>query len=263
MKTLKIKSLLGLLLLIGLNYLQSSCSRYYYQPNAVNAPMLKEKGDMKVALSGTASSDDLNGSYTKSSVINIQTAYSPIKYMGVMANYTNYKHDFEAEDFAKGDVDAHASLFEVGVGGYYPIFLKENGFGLVADTYVGFGGGKLKSDVDMNFNRLFIQPGISLTFPYFDIGLATRISGIKYNSFNSNGMSPEYISNQGLNNITDKRYYFFEPALTLRTGYKFVKIELQVVGSSSFKNLDWDYDDNIATLGIHFSILDAIKWSKR
>ncbi len=249
--------------LVGLISVHTSCSRYYYQPNAVNTPMLKEKGDMKVAISGSSSKENLDGNYSKSSLLNIQTAYSPIKYMGVMANFSNYKYSLGEENFAEGDVDAHASLFEVGAGGYYPIFLKDNGLGLVADTYIGYGGGKLKSDVNMNFNRLFIQPGISLTFPYFDVGLAARISGIKYSNLDPNGMSAEYISNQGLNTITEKRHYFFEPALTLRGGYKFIKAELQVTSSDSFKDLDWEYDGNIVSLGVYFSIEEAMKWGKK
>lgn len=262
MKTLKIKSLLFGLALIGLNYLQSSCSRYYYQPNAVNAPMMKERGDLKIGISGTTSSEDLNGTNTSSSIINLQTAYSPIKHLGVMVNYSNYNYNFNEEDPSIGNVDAHAGLFEGGVGGYYPIIARENGFGLIADTYVGYGGGKLSSDVNMNFNRTFIQPGINLTFPYFDVGLATRISGIKYSNFDANGMTPEYITEHKLDNITDKRHYFFEPAFTLRAGYKFVKAELQVVGSTPMSEVDWESKGTVVTFGIHFSLMDAIKFAK-
>ena len=262
MKTLKINSLFIILGLIGLNYLQSSCSRYYYQPNAVNAPMMKEKGDLKIGISGTTSSGDLNGTNTSSSILNLQTAYSPIQYLGLMVNYSNYNYSFGEEDPSKGDVDANAGLFEGGVGGYYPIINRESGFGLIADTYVGYGGGKLSSDVNMNFNRLFIQPGINVTFPYFDIGLATRISGIKYSNFDAHGMSPEYISQQGLTEITQKRHYFFEPALTLRAGYKFIKAELQVVGSTPMNELDWESNGTVVTFGIHFSLMDAIKFGK-
>ena len=253
------RPLILILLLIGCIFTQSSCSRYYYQPNSVNAPMLNEKGDLKLGIAGTSNKDNLDGNFTKSSVMNFQAAYSPMKYLGVMANFSNYKHNINVEDKAEGDVDAHATLFEVGAGGYYPIFLRKNGFGMVADNYIGFGGGKLNSDVRMNFNRLFIQPGIHLTHPFFDIGFSTRIAGIKYNDFNSNGMSAEYIQSQGLTNITDKRHYFIEPALTLRVGYKYAKFEMQLISSSSSNNLEWDYDGNIVTLGVHFSLEHAFR----
>lgn len=249
------------LCLIG-SILITSCNRYYYQPNAVNAPMLKDKNDIKLAIAGNLGADELDGMETTNGSINFQAAYSPVKYIGLMTNFTNYRYSFQEEDPSTGKVDAHASLFEGAVGGYYPLIEKDNGLKLVADTYVGYGGGKLKSDVNMDFNRLFIQPGINLTFPFFDVGVAARISGIKYTNFDQNGMSAEYINSQNLQDITTDRHFFFEPALTMRGGYKFIKGQLQVVKSAAFENVNWNYDNTMATFGIYFSIEEFMKLKK-
>jgi len=234
----------------------SSCSRYYYQPNAVNAPMLKERNDLKIGLNGSFGSEDLNNATNTSTVLNFHAAYSPVKYVGLMTTFSNYRYDFNEsnEDPTTGDVDAHATLFEGGVGGYYPLIEKDNGLKLIADTYVGYGGGKLNSDVKMDFNRLFVQPGLNLTFPYFDVGLAARISGIKYSNFDANGMNEAYVESRGLTNIEDKRHFFIEPALTMRGGYKFIKGQIQLVKSAAFDNIEWNANSSMITLGVHFSL---------
>lgn len=240
----------------------TSCSRYYYQPNAVHAPMLKEKNDLKIGINGNFGQEDFDNNESFSSVVNFNAAYSPVKHLGIMTSFTNYRYNLDEENAASGEVDAHATLFEAGVGGYYPVVENEKGLKLVADTYIGYGGGKLKSDVNMNFDRIFIQPGINLTFPFFDVGLAGRFSGIKYKNFNNNGMSQDYLDEKRLLNITDKRHFFFEPALTLRGGYKFIKAQFQVVKSVAFENVGWNYDDNMVTLGIQFSIEEFMNLKK-
>ncbi len=238
----------------------SACNRYYYQPNAVNAPMLKEQNDLKLGLNGSFGNEEIDNHNNTSSNINFHAAYSPIKYVGLMTTFSNYKYDFREEDAAAGDVDAHATLFEGGVGGYYPLAENDRGLKLVADAYVGYGGGKLNSDVKMDFNRLFIQPGLNLTFPFFDVGLAARISGIKYQNFDANGMSATYIESKGLTNITNDRHFFFEPALTMRGGYKFIKGQLQIVKSAAFENIPWNADGTMVTMGVHFSLEEF--WKK-
>jgi len=75
-------------------------------------------------------------------------------------------------------------------------------------------------------------------------------------------MGQEYVTNQGLATITDKRTFFFEPALTLRGGYKFIKGQLQLVKSDPFNSVDWKYDDNMITFGVFFSIEEFIKLKK-
>ncbi|MBE8712999.1 hypothetical protein [Sphingobacterium hungaricum] len=253
-------SILPILVLLLISI--SSCNRYYYQPNAVNAPMLSNRNDAKILVSGNGGVGTSSSGDYSSEVINLQASYSPLKYVGLMGNYANYRYDTYEEVPEDGEVDAHANLLEGGIGGYYPIILNEKGFKLVADTYVGYGAGKLNSDVKMNFDRIFIQPGINLTTPFFDAGFAARISGIKYSDFNSNGMLQFYVEQQGLQDITSKRHFFFEPAITLRGGYKFVKGQLQVVRSASLNNLDWKYNDTMFTLGLFISIEEFFKLKK-
>lgn len=230
--------------------LSSSCSRYYYQPNAVNAPMLSKKNDANVTASADWSSE--------SGTFNLQAAYSPADYVGIIGGWSNYIYQAPTPEPEKGDVNAHARLLEIGAGGYYPVFNNDRGLALIADTYVGYGGGVLTSDVNMDFSRLFIQPGFNLSTRYFDAGIQTRFVGIKYRNFDDNGRGEDYIRQQGLEQITDTRHFFFEPALTLRGGYKFVKLQFQLVATVPMGQIDWHYNETHGTLGLYFSIDDLL-----
>lgn len=243
----------------------SSCARYYYQPNAVNAPMLAEKNDANITVNGMSGDDEVNGSRASSYVVNVQAAYSPIDYMGIMAGYTGYNYDVKNDPNPEtGRVDASANLVELGLGGYYPVHrFWDRQAVLVVDTYVGFGTGKLQSDVNMDVNRLFVQPGFSLRTPYFDVGLHGRYSSLKFSNFDTNNQPDSYLERQGLMGIEDKRHSFFEPAVTFRGGYKFVKIQLQHVWSAPVGQKDWPHNDNLTTLGVFFSIDDLIRFSKQ
>src|SRR5690606_35380846 len=202
---------------------------------------------------------DIDNNRDYSAVFNFHGAYSPVKYVGLMTTFTTYNYAMANEDRETGDVDAHATLFEGGVGGYYRIVERDNGLALIADTYVGYGGGRLSSDVDMRFNRLFVQPGIHLRFPFVDVGLAFRYSGIKYSNFDANGMSDEYVENQGLTTITEGRNYILEPAFTVRGGYKFIKGQLQIVGAVPEQENKWKVNKSLFTIGVFFSIDELMK----
>ena len=230
----------------------SSCNRYYYQTNSVNAPMLGKQHDVNIS----ASADR----WSESPTFNLQAAYSPAPHIGVIGGWSNFSFRTSDPRPEEGNVNAHASLLEIGAGGYYPIFNTDRGLELTVDTYVGYGGGSLKSDVNMDFSRTYIQPGFNLSTSYFDAGIHTRFSGIKYRNFDSNGYDEEYIRQQHLEGITDRRHYFFEPALTLRGGYKFIKLQAQFVATVPMGQIDWNYNESQLTLGLYFSIDDLMNF---
>lgn len=246
--------------IVAICVLLGGCSRYYYQPNSVNAPMLSEQHDANIVVNGSWGDDDVNGSVAKSHVINVQGAYSPLPYFGIIGGYTGFGYNIQNDpDPQTGRVDASAHLLEIGVGGYYPVYRMGTSMSLIADAYAGFGGGNLNSDVNMGVNRLFVQPGFSLRTPYGDVGVHARLSGLKFGSFDANGRSEEYINEQNLAGITDGRTYFVEPAVTIRGGYKFIKIQLQHVWSAPTKTIPWNHNDNLTTIGLFFSIDDLMR----
>src|SRR5260221_6385437 len=96
----------------------SSCSRYYYKPNAVNTPLFTEGGQAHLNLAGSFGgvSKEYDGN---TSFFDVQGSVSPVNHLGIIANYSTYAYRADKPDAASGNVDANAHLLEAGIGGYY------------------------------------------------------------------------------------------------------------------------------------------------
>ena len=241
----------------------SSCSRYYYKPNAVNTPLFTEGGQAHLNVAGSFGgvSDEYDGN---TSFVDLQGSVSPVNHLGIIANYSTYSFRPDQPDAANGNVDGKAHLLEAGVGGYYA---KGKKFKLVVDGYVGYGGGNIKSDVDMKVKRFFVQPGIGVHSPWFDAAFNLRISNVKYTDFNAKGRSIDYLQQQNLitsegRRIDNNSYTFAEPSFTIRGGYKFAKIQLQMVLAQDLSNTRWNYNAARFSAGFYFSLEDVLEKSR-
>jgi hypothetical protein len=239
----------------------SGCSRYYYRPNAVNAPLFTERGQARLNAAGSIGSVSDNDYDGNTYFFNAQAAVSPINHLGIIANYSAFSYRTDNTDEANGNVNASAHLLEGGIGGYYA---KGRKFKMVVDGYVGYGGGKIHSDVDMRMHRYFFQPGIGLRSPWFDAVFNLRISNVKYLDFDNKGRSNDYLEQRDLINsngvrIDHRTYTFAEPAFTVRTGYKFAKAQFQVVFAQEMNNVPWRYNAASFSAGISFSVEEAFK----
>jgi len=241
----------------------SGCSRYYYKPNAVNAPLFTEGGQAHVNFSGSLGgvSKNYDGN---THFFDVQGSVSPINHLGIIANYSTYAYRPDEPDEENGNVRANAHILETGIGGYYS---KGKKFKMVVDGYAGYGAGKINSDVDMRVHRLFFQPGIGVHSPWFDAAFNLRISNVKYLDFDAKGRSNEYLEGKSLITSSGKRidagsYTFIEPAFTIRGGYKFAKVQLQMVLAEETNNVEWNYNAARFSAGIYFSIEDAIEKNK-
>ena len=249
--------LFGLLMLIA----GSSCNRYYYKPNGVNAPLFTDGGQVHLNVAGSIGGNGGDYDYEGTRyVFDLQGSVSPIKHLGIIANYSTYGYTPDNPDVMNGNVDGKAHLLEFGVGGYYA---KGNKFKMVADCYVGYGTGQIRSDVDMRLKRFFIQPGIGVRSPAFDAAFNLRLISATYDHFNAKGMSNDYLMQQNLINSSGRRidntnYAFVEPSFTVRTGYKFLKVQLQMVFAQEITSVPWDYNPSRYTVGLYFSVEDAI-----
>lgn len=236
--------------------ISTGCNRYYYKPNAVNAPMFTDGGQYRLGAGGSVGDGDGAGN---TSFFDVQAAASPIKYLGIIGNYSTYRFRPDNPDtsLTSGNVNATAHLTELGVGGYYPLGGRK--VKMVTDLYLGGGLGNIRSDVDMDVRKLFIQPGIGMASPWFDVGFSFRISNIKYDNFNSNGRSYGYLRDHQLidnygRRIQDGTYWFYEPTITLRAGYKFAKVQFQGAFAHEASYVPWLYNGARFTVGFYLSI---------
>ena len=228
-----------------------SCSRYYYKPNGVNAPLLTNANEAHFSanVSGDLAFTDM------------QASYSPINHLGVIGNFSTYSYKATDADVSSGNVDARAHLAEMGAGYYYA---TKGDIKIVGEIYGGAGGGKLQSDVNMNFFRSFIQPGFGIRTPFFEFSINCRIADIRYSNLNANGHDSTYLAQQNLiygsnKSITNTNYIFAEPAITFRGGYKFIMVQSQYVISNAISHVPWNYNGGLINVGLSFQLEDLLQ----
>ncbi|NDP21941.1 MAG: hypothetical protein GZ091_12800 [Paludibacter sp.] len=236
MKTLHIK-LSKLLFLIMFTFLGSSC-HLLYLPNQINAPVLTEKGDFSGSIS------------TGLSNFNFQTAYSPAQNVGIMLNYAGGKTS-SFENSTKTNI---YNFLEGGLGYYLP--LTSN---ILFDIYTGFGRGEAytydesfdtPTSVNGKYSRLFIQPSITISSrDAFDANFAVRPVLIFMNKTTN------------YNTISHSTTLFFEPVITLKYGWKYIKIINQLGLSIPGTTIDYGMNPFILSVGLNFQLKS--KWRTR
>jgi hypothetical protein len=234
MKTRHIK--LSNSLIISLFVLLSSGCHLLYLPNQVNVPMLTDRND----LSGNVSLGLSN--------VNLQAAYSPMKNVGLMVNYAGGK-DFNSDN---SNISNSYSFIEFGAGYYKPI-----GKNLLFDIYGGYGVGDAKTydnvfdaptNVNGRYSRVFIQPSITISAgDAFDANLAIRPVFIFMEQTTDN------------NRPTLSSSTFLEPVLTLKYGWKYVKIINQLGFSLPTQEVDYAFNPFILSVGINFQLKSSWK----
>lgn len=209
-------------IVVGFN----SCSPEYI-PTMVNTPLLSNKGEVQAVIATGTSNFDFQG------------AYAITDYLGVMVNgsYANSTSDTTDE--------YHKHFIMEGALGYY------NTFGNVGryEIYGGYGFGDLQEFdldalgngyVDGRFNKIFIQPSVGVATNVFDAGFSPRIS---------------FIGLEG-GEYSGKYATFFEPTLTAKIGYKYIKSVIQFGFSFPVNddNVYFDYQPLIFNIGLSFNL---------
>ncbi|MBA2610485.1 MAG: hypothetical protein H0U95_00845 [Bacteroidetes bacterium] len=227
-------------------FIFNSCTTQTYVSNAANVPLLKEKGEVHINIT----QNDLQG------------AFALGKNFAVIANgfYMNYR---------TGDTYKHSGLLgEAGIGYFTP--LNTN---FIFEGYVGGGAGRVSKQQTFNDNnnnsytanfnanaiKMFIQPDIGYKTRFFDAIISSRISTVKYTSFSQQNYSEQDLKNDYLDNnqLTGPVFMFAEPAITLRGGYKFLKIQLQYGQTINMTPHNIKQANNFSSLGI---VINIAKW---
>jgi hypothetical protein len=195
-----------------------------YVPNVVNAPLLSNKGELQA------------GIHTSVSGFDPQLAYALSDHFGLMAN-----GHFCHRKSAPGDAYHYyrRNFAELG-GGYYTTF----GSGRF-ETFAGIGHGKYTSFDSLAIVRpyysgqalrYFIQPGIGVSSGVFDGSLSSRLTLV-------------HMYTDSLNKLGS----FVDPVLSLRFGYRYVKLQLQLGFSIPLNDTGWLVNPFMASIGLHFT----------
>lgn len=233
---MKTSLITALIILIG----WCSACRTVYSPNVVNNPLLQEKNELKASVGPN----------------DLQAAYAITENIGLMVNgYLNH--------YTSDDKDFHnkGKAIEFGVG-----YFNKTQTGLLYEVYAGAGRFNVKMDESnktKNFQsdatRFFLQPGIGWTHRYFEVGLASRLSMIDYNNPAITGYSPQEQRDYHFESLTLKPHVFLEPALTVRGGYKWVKLQAQYGRAFKLSKNELNFEDNIGSVGLVFNLAQWYK----
>lgn len=223
--------------LAAVGILFSSC-KTVYAPNALNVPLFQEKGEVKATLATN----------------NLQVAAAVSEHIGIMANgfvnnHANSDRSFKNE--GKG--------FEFGLG--YFDHTEER---VTYETYAGMGWYNVRireSDntkmFDANATKYFVQPAIGWVSPFFEVAVSPRVSVIKYAKPDITGYTLAEQKEDYYDIVDQKAHVFVEPTVILRSGYRFVKVQVQFGRSVKLSTNDIHHERSIGSLGVTF---DIAKW---
>ena len=221
----------------------SSCTHYYYAPNSHNVPLFQKQNEARISVA-TSRGDEFEGT-------EIQSAYSITKNVGLMLNGF-YVNPQDGSEWGKGN------LVEFGVG-----YFKPMGKYFVFETYGGFGKGKAINQYGLGkstakFSRYFVQPSIGFTTPWFDIAASSRFCWLDFYKIEYDKIN--------LNDIVDLDYikdhnssFLFEPALTVRGGWKYIKFQMQLVLSKNLTTPELQQEKVNFNIGVYAVITDKYR----
>jgi hypothetical protein len=242
--------------LFFLPFLFCSCSHYYYVPNTQNVPLFREKNEYR--FSGSLAGGE------ESSSKELQAAYSVTDHIGVMANFMSSKGGTISDNnnWARGNYfDAAFGYFKpVSKYGVFEIYGGVGGSSQYHHyiTPFSFNGTFSAGTADLSFTKVFVQPSFGFTTNGFDITASTRICLLTFNSV-VNQISGNINESNILNNISGEIHLFLEPAITIRGGWKYVKLQLQASTASYLNNPDLHFEAYHLSIGLHIAIARRYK----
>jgi len=226
----------------------TSCAPVYV-PNARNAPMFKEGGEMQLnaQLSGTRGYE-------------AQAGVAVSNHVGIISNIAYAKSSSTTED---DDYFRH-SFFEGGIG-YF-----DNSEKFAFEVYAGYGKGRGTVDGDFEifddpdggevrvrsrYQRFFIQPAIGSNHRrIFNWTGVLRMSVVDFTSFTSDGVEADLNADPVL---------FIEPAFIGKLNFGQTGIYANFQAGLSFprQEIDFDYEPVFVSigLGVRFSLLGKPK----
>jgi len=215
-------------LLLSLSLILSSCHQLYYVSSIQNVPMFREKNEFNLAGSYAVGDESESGE--------LQTAYSITNHLGITANFMKTKIGSYAEkDYVSG------INYDFGVGYFRPIGSKA-----VFEVYSGYGRNRQHhgyshseynsstgtyeyfsdGDAYLKYRRIYLQPAFGLVTDHFDVVGSVRLNHLWYTYINYDvGVNPEDIVIMDM--LDDKAQFILEPAITLRTGWRYFKVQFQ------------------------------------
>ncbi|HMJ67929.1 MAG TPA: hypothetical protein VK508_03500 [Cyclobacteriaceae bacterium] len=234
------------LLLCVLALIAIGCNPKYYSPNTQNVPLLSEKGEVNLSLSGNTNQAEFQG------------AYAAGEHFALQANGGL----FIPKDLDNGD-GGSGKFIEVGAGYFTPVSER-----FVFELYGLAGTGSVENDlrsrattnppttgvISANVFRYGIQPNFGFKSKYFSAAVSSRIVNLNYSNIDGDLVFEGANQRAYLND--NKSNFLFEPALTLKAGVEKLRFQLQIGHSFNLSNENFRQDNAYATVGLNFRFVD-------
>jgi hypothetical protein len=230
-----------ILLYSTLSFGTFSCT--LYTPNATNVPLLQEKGQTSISITGFNN-------------YNLQVAHALGNHIGIIANGF-YQKRYDARNrapFSDNTIGTKKHFGELGIG--YFTKVKHN---FVYETFVGYGSGKttiFEETVPANNvgiithpSRIFIQPSYGYIHNRFEIAFSSRFSKMTFSN-------PNHVFNEntarilGIQDFYKTRFLFLDPTITVRQGWENLKIQLQFTRSYKLNREPLPYGLVVINFGV-------------
>ncbi|MFO8086696.1 MAG: hypothetical protein R6T91_02665 [Bacteroidales bacterium] len=235
-------------LIMGMSFFFAACNVAYI-PNRHNVPLMQEQGDASVSISTT----------------NLQTAYAFSDHGALMGNlyFRQNRWNNSPDDMvttSSTDYQSNRFLGELGLG-YY----KDLGEGAVFELYGGGGLGNIGfKTIDANpildrkyhakMAKVFLQPNIGFKSEYIDVVLSTRLSILSFRDVDTTNYTVSSLTTDNLIDLDQQPYFFLEPALTMRFGYRFINAYAQAIVASKLNPERINYRSFGINVGIELDL---------
>lgn len=240
-----------LLLFGGLSL--SSCDRYFYAPNKVNIPGLREQGDLNIEAG-------FSGGFLSEGV-ELQTSYAIAPSLGIMVNGHLNRSQSDWGTLENREKAMGGRFLEAGLGYFREMETNPN---WVFEIYGGAGKGSyfLYRDRIQIFTlektRYFLQPTFSYKIPRKNIefGVASRFSVAQYsgNPWAIPNLEYESYRTEITQLLQDKTKVFWEPSFRFSGGGDAVKFNVGVTPSLLLSQYFETRDVVNVNLGVRFSL---------
>jgi hypothetical protein len=241
--------------LLSALFLFAGCAPGYYAPNAQNVPLLTKAG---AATTSVSINRDLNRA-------DMHVAMAVARHAGIQANGALW---FPPHADASSTDGGSGALFELGAGYFTPLPVPSALplSNLMLETYLlaAYGAvenhfpedaddspdqeGSLRSDVA----RVALQPALGYKHRYFEAAVSARFATLIYFMMDGDLIDEEISEEESQRRYLrrNRLQYTLEPAITVRGGLPFLRVEAQVGRAFNLSDGDFPQDDNWASLGL-------------
>ena len=222
----------------------SSCSPKYYIPNTQNVPLISEKGETNINLSGNDHQVSLHGAFGLTDALAIEVS-GGLVIPKEADNGNRGSGNFAELGLGYFKPFGDFWVFEVyGIGGFGTM---NNRFPSTVEEFPN-----TKGDISANMLRLGFQPNFGFKTTYFTAAISSRFMNVSYHKVRGDLMFSEESQIDYLNRNSSN--YLIEPALTIRAGLEKVKLQVQCGYSFNLSNESFRQDHLYLTFGlnVHF-----------